>query len=470
MPDGEFLKQRYVAGKGMKNQEEQTGKTAYLFSNRDLAFLILPLLVEQFLVILVGMADTIMIASVGESAVSGVSLVDQVMILWISLFSALATGGAVVVGQYLGQKKVEKAREASWQMVWFGTFCAIGIMLLLYMGKTFVLQVVFGKIQADVRNHADIYFMIVTASIPFVAIYNLTAAIFRTMGDSRTPMQVSVLMNLINVAGNAALIYGAHLGTPGVAIPTLTSQVIAALILLLLLFNKKRELYLKATWRYRPDWSMIGRILSIGIPNGLENSMFQLGKVLVLSLISTFGTYAIAANAVSNAVALFQILPGMAMTLAVTPVIARCVGAGDYRQVTYYNKKFLILTHISMAVVVGGLFLIRPQILEAYHLSARTAEVTGRILTFHGICAVLIWPASFTLPCTFRATGDAKVCMYISIFSMWIFRIAFSYILGSYFHMGVFGVWVAMVIDWVFRTSCFLLRYRSGKWKKEALV
>lgn len=454
----------------MGKAEIKKEKTAYLFSNRDLLVLILPLLVEQFLLILVGMADTIMIASVGESAVSGVSLVDQVMILWISLFSALATGGAVIVGQYLGQKKTERAREASTQMVWFGTLCAVAIMLLLYLGKSFILQVVFGKIEMDVRNHADVYFMIVTASIPFVALYNLGAAIFRTMGNSKTPMRVSILMNLINVVGNAVLIYGVHLGTPGVAIPTLTSRVVAACLILFLLLNKKRELYLEATLKYRPDWSMIGRVLSIGVPNGLENSMFQLGKIMVLSVISTFGTYAIAANAVSNAVALFQILPGMAMTLAVTPVIARCVGAGDYKQVLYYNKKFLILTHVSTAAIVGMVFLALPKILEAYNLSAQTAEAASKIVVFHGICAILIWPIAFTLPCTFRAAGDAKVCMCISIFSMWTFRIAFSFVLGKYFHMGVFGVWVAMVIDWVFRAFCFLLRYRSGKWKKEAVV
>lgn len=254
------------------------------------------------------------------------------------------------------------------------------------------------------------------------------------------------------------------------AIPTLVSRIVAAVIIIVLLCDEKQTLHIRRTWRYRVDWSHVKKILSVGVPNGLENSMFQLGKILVLSLVSTFGTYAIAANAVSNAIALFQILPGMAINLAVTTVIARCVGAGDYDQVRYYNKRLLIITHIGVAVMVFGVFAILPLILKAYHLSDVTAEVTRQIIYFHGLSAIVIWPASFTLPSTFRASGDAKACMIISMVSMWIFRIVFSYILGKYLGLGVFGIWVAMVVDWAFRALCFIIRYFRGGWKKQALV
>ena len=432
--------------------------------------LIIPLVIEQLLSVLVGMADSIMIASVGEAAVSGVSLVDQIMILLINMFAALATGGVVVAGQYLGQKKQEQACRSATQLVWFITICAIVITLLVYAGKYMILHGIFGEIEPDVMRHANIYLLIVTASIPFMALYNGGAAIFRAMGNSRMPMQVSIIMNIINIGGNAILIYGFHRGTEGVAIPTLVSRMAAAVIIITLLCNQELTLHIEKTFRYRVDWNLVKKILSIGVPNGLENSMFQLGKILVLSLISTFGTYAIAANAVSNAIALFQILPGMAISFAVTTVISRCVGAGDYEQVKYYNKKLLIITYVSMAATVGFIFLILPFILRAYNLSDLTAETTRQIIYFHGISAVLIWPLAFTLPGTFRASGDAKTCMIISITSMWIFRIAFSYILGKYLGMGVFGVWVAMVIDWVFRTICFIIRYFRGNWKKDAIV
>lgn len=432
--------------------------------------LIVPLVIEQLLSVLVGMADSIMIASVGEAAVSGVSLVDQIMVLLINMFAALATGGVVVAGQYLGQKKQEQACRSATQLVWFITICAIVITLMVYAGKCVILHGIFGKIKPDVMHHANIYLLIVTASIPFMALYNGGAAIFRAMGNSRIPMQVSIIMNIINIGGNAILIYGFHRGTEGVAIPTLVSRMAAAVIIITLLCNQELTLHIEKTFRYRVDWNLVKKILSIGVPNGLENSMFQLGKILVLSLISTFGTYAIAANAVSNAIALFQILPGMAISFAVTTVISRCVGAGDYEQVKYYNKKLLIITYVSMAATVGFIFLILPFILRAYNLSDLTAETTRQIIHFHGISAVLIWPLAFTLPGTFRASGDAKTCMIISITSMWIFRIAFSYILGKYLGMGVFGVWVAMVIDWVFRTICFIIRYFRGNWKKDAIV
>lgn len=446
----------------MKVKQE---KSHYLFDNKALTALILPLIIEQFLAVLVGMADSIMIASVGEAAVSGVSLVDQVMLLIINLFGALATGGAVVAGQYLGRKNPEEADKAANQLIWFVTILAVGVMGLVYLGKNMILQGVFGQIEPDVMEYANTYLLIVTASVPFIALYNGGAAIFRTMGNSKITMTVSLIMNAINVVGNAILIYGFHCGVEGVAIPTLVSRMTAAILITVLLSNEKQVLHLQKTLRYRPEKETIKKILKIGIPNGLENSMFQLGKVLVLSLVSTFGTYAIAANAVCNVLASFQILPGMALSLAVTTVISRCVGAKDYEQVSYYTKKLLAISYISMFVTTIVICVALPFIMDVYNLSPETAKVAEEIMIFHSVSCVLIWTPAFTLPSILRATGDAKTCMLISIPCMWIFRIGFSYILGKYFGIGVFGVWVAMVIDWVVRVIFFVLRYCRGKWK-----
>lgn len=448
----------------------KTDRTHYLFDNKAIIALIIPLIIEQLLAVLVGMADSVMIASVGEAAVSGVSLVDNVMVLLINLFGALATGGSVVAGQYLGKKQEEKADRASNQLIWFITICAIGITILVYLGKSFMLQTVFGEIAPDVRGYANTYLLIVTASIPFIALYNGGAAIFRTMGNAKVTMIVSLIMNAVNVIGNATLIYGFHMGAEGVAIPTLVSRMVAAVLIVILLLNPKQVLHLQKTLKYRPDWKMIKNILGLGIPNGLENSMFQLGKIMVLSLVSTFGTYAIAANAVSNAVAMFQILPGMAISLAVTTVISRCVGAKDYEQVSYYTKKLMTITYACMIVTNVIIYLLLPVIMQIYNLSAKTSQVTEQILIFYSVSCVLIWPIAFTLPTTLRAAGDAKMSMIISILSMWIFRIGFSYLLGKYFGMGVFGVWVAMVIDWVFRAILFVARYIGGKWKEICTV
>lgn len=454
----------------MGKTKQKQDRSHYLFFNRELANLIGPLVIEQLLAVFVGMADSIMVANVGEAAVSGVSLVDNIMILIINIFAALATGGAVVAGQYIGRKDEKSACKAATQLVWFVSLSAVAIMILVYLGKDIILNQVFGHITAEVKGHADIYLLIVTASIPFIALYNGGAAIFRAMGNSQVSMRVSLLMNAINVTGNAILVFGLRIGTAGVAIPTLISRMIAAIVITVLLCNQTRILHIERTLKIRFDGRMIRKILAIGVPNGLENSMFQLGKILVLSLVSTFGTYAIAANAVSNAIALFQILPGMAISLAITTVISQCVGANDYEQVHYYLKKLLAIIYVAMVGTVALIFLALPLILKAYNLSDQTAAAATNIIHFHGISAMIIWPLSFALPAAYRAAGDAKACMYTSIVSMWIFRIGFSYLVGKYMGLGVFGVWVAMVIDWVVRAICFVIRYFNGKWKHGAIV
>ena len=451
-------------------KKQKIDRSHYLFDNKALTALIIPLIVEQLLAVLVGMADSIMVANVGEAAVSGVSLVDNIMVLLINIFAALATGGAVVAGQYLGQKREKDACIAAKQLIWFIFLCSVGITAIVYLGRNFILHSVFGAIDADVMSSANTYLMIVTASIPLIALYNGGAAIFRAMGNSKVSMQVSIVMNVINVAGNAILIYGFHRGTEGVAIPTLVSRMVAAILILGLLCNQTRVLHLEKTLRYHLNGSMVKRILNIGVPNGLENSMFQLGKILVLSLVSTFGTSAIAANAVSNAVALFQILPGMAISLAVTTVISRCVGAGDYEQAKYYTRILLKITYCCMAVTVALIFAVLPLIMKVYNLSAGTSAESEKILLFHGCSAILVWPIAFNLPAVFRASGDVRYSMITSIVSMWIFRIAFSYILGKYMGIGVFGVWIAMIIDWCFRAILFVYRYFSGKWQGRSAV
>ena len=454
----------------MTRSENKEKTKDYLFTNKALLILILPLIVEQFLAILVGMADSIMIASVGEAAVSGVSLVDSLMLLLINIFAALATGGAVVAGQYLGKRDRNNACEASNQLVWFITIIAAVVMILVYVLKQFILTTVFGSIDSDVMGHANTYLLIVSASIPFIALYNAGAAIFRSMGNSKVSMMVSILMNLINVIGNAVLIYGFHFGTAGVAIPTLVSRIVAAVVIVILLLNKNVTLHISKSFKYKPNFHMIKSILYIGVPNGLENSMFQLGKIIVLSLVSTFGTYAIAANAVSNVVAAFQILSGMAVSLAVTTVISRCVGAGEFEQARYYTKKLIKITYVCIAVFVGVIILLLPAIMKAYNLSAITASEAMKILFLHGSCAIFVWPLAFTLPSTLRAAGDVKYCMITSISSMWICRIVFSYIFGKYMGFGVFGVWMAMIMDWVIRAIFFIIRYRSPKWENKQVI
>ena len=373
-----------------------------------------------------------MVASVGEAAVSGVSLIDTIMVLILNIFTALATGGAVIAGQFLGKKRGEMACKSTNQLISFTLKASLVVMVLCYFGRNFITHVVFGKIEADVMYNCNVYMFIVFASIPMTALYNAGAAIYRAMGNSSVAMKISLLMNAINLGGNALLIFGFHRGVEGVAIPTLISRTVACVIMMFLLNNQKQTLHLLHPFSFKTDWGLLKKILYIGIPNGLENSMFQLGKILVLSIVTSFGTASIAANAVSNNVATFAVLPGMSIGFAILTVSAQCVGAGDYEQVNYYTKKLIKIVYVSLVAANILVVLAVPFIIQIYGLSTEASQYAHKILIYHSICAVTIWPLSFSLPNTLRAAADVTYTMILSIISMWVFRIGFSVVLGVY--------------------------------------
>lgn len=443
---------------------EKKDRSNFLFNNKALAALIIPLIIEQLLSVLVGMADSIMVASVGEAAVSGVSLVDTIFVLMINIFAALATGGAVIAGQYLGKKRPKDACRAVDQLTIFIVLSGVVITGFIYLLNDYILSGVFGQIEPDVMANAKRYLLITNASIPFIALYNAGAAVFRAMGNSKISMKMSIIMNTINVVGNAVLIYGFDFGVAGVAIPTLVSRMFAGVGMMILLRSQKNELHFSRPFAFRLEWSMLKKILHLGLPNSLENSMFQLGKILVLSMVSAYGTASITANAICNNLCGLQILPGVAMGHAILAVVAQCVGAGDYEQVRYYTKKLLTITYVANFASVGLLLLINPLLLSLYGVSAEAEMYATNIMMLHSAMCIVFWPMSFTLPNVLRAANDVTFCMVLSIIAMWVIRIAGSYLLGTVFDMGVFGVWAAMTIDWVVRAIGFFIRYLRGKW------
>lgn len=439
-----------------------------LFDNAALFHLILPLIIEQFLTIAVGMVDSVMVSSVGEAAVSAVSLVDTVNVLIVNLFTALATGGAVVAGQYLGREDSDNADKAGNQLLLFTGAAAIIVMLLMYAGKNLLLDVVFGHLAPDVHGYCNTYLMIVSASIPFIALYNSGAALFRVMGNSQVSMIVSIIMNTVNIAGNALLIYGLRMGVAGAAIPTLISRILAAILILVFLRRPGQSIRLRIPFDFHFNRNMVLRILRLGVPSGLENSMFQLGKIVLLSLVATFGTSSIAANAVGNSVSAFQSLAGMAMSMAMVAVISRCVGAGDEEQIRYYIRKLMLICYVVMLAANVMLFLLLPLILRAYNLSAETMTMARQVLMLHGSFCCLIWPLSFTLPNALRAANDVRFSMIVSVASMWLFRVICGVLFATALGMGMFGTWVAMIVDWVIRSVFFVHRIRTGGWKRTA--
>jgi len=436
-----------------------------MFTKKQLFNLIIPLIIEQLLAVTVGMVDVIMIANAGEAAISGVSLVDTLNILLISIFSALATGGAVVSAQYLGRKDPEKACKSADQLLLSAAVISFVIMIISLIGNGIILKLIYGNINTVVMNNARIYFYITALSFPFLAVYNSCAALFRAMGNSRVSMIVSLLMNIIHIIGNAIFLYVLHMGVAGVAISTLTARGVAAFVMLILIRNKKNPIHIDSIFHLGFDWTMIKRILRIGVPNGLENSIFQVGKILVQGLIASFGTAAITANAVANTVAGLECIPGSAIGLAMITVVGQCVGASDYRQAKKYAMKLLKYAYMFMIILNIAVILLSSQIIDIFHVSAETSAIALQLMVVHSIVCSILWPASFTLPNALRAANDVRFTMIISIISMWVWRVAFSFFLGKVLGLGVLGVWIAMFMDWFFRGICFIVRFIRGKWK-----
>lgn len=446
------------------------GRTGQLYSNKALFLLFMPLVIEQTLHIMVGFADSLIISDVGESAVSGVSLVNFLMSLLNYLLLAISVGGSVVISQYLGRKNINEARHAANQLVWTVGLFSLVITFSVFLAKDLIMNLLFGHIDDDVYFHADTYLSITIFSLPFLSVYNAGAALFRTMNDSRLPMRIMVYMNVINIAGDALFVYGFHIGTIGIAVPTLVSRIGAAAIIIYKALDTSNSVYVHSSLNVRYDWKIIRHIMSVGIPVALENGMFYGGRIIILSMIATFGTASIAANAISGTLTLFQVMPGMALVSGMTVVIARCIGADDIEQAIYYNRKIMIIVYVANTISSLLVLAAIPIALNIYDLSYEAETMTKHIIYLHTAFTILIWPLCYTLPTTFRAAGDARYSMWVSSICMICFRIVGAYILGIVFNFGVIGVWLGMFGDWIAKAVMFTYRYYTMKWLNFKIV
>lgn len=447
-------------------------KTAFepMFSRRFLFTLIIPLMIEQLLAVTIGMADTIMVASVGEVAVSAISLVDSITILIVTLFAAFATGGAVVASQYLGNKDYALANSAAKQLLTL----SLGVSTLLLVScvpfREPIISFIFGSIEEAVLASGSVYFLYILLSLPFLAAYNACAALFRSMGNSKVSLWVSVVMNLVNIIGNAYFIFVLKLGVVGAGLATLLSRIIGAIIILILLANPLNQISVRNYRHLQWRWEMIRRILRIGIPNGIEGSVFQIGKLLVQGFISVFGTASLAASAIAASVTGFVNIPGGAIGLASITVVGQAMGAKKPEQAVFYAKKLLLGAYLAMACIAILIYLFSHQIIAIFNLSAEATSIAVLLLHTAMIFSALFWPMAFALPNFLRAAGDVKYVMLVSMFSMWAFRVGFSYVLAVNMGLGAIGVWYGMYIDWVCRSICFLWRFSRGKWKTKRVI
>ena len=442
-----------------------------LFTRQALVALLLPLIAEQALSVTIGLADTLMVSSVGEAAVSGVSLVDSFNTLMIQVMSALATGGAVVTSQYIGHREPKNAKAAAAQILFVLASFSLVVAAVVAVGRHAILRGIFGSIDADVMRYAETYFLLSALSYPFIGLYNAGAALFRAQGNSKISMLSSLVMNVINIGGNAVLIYGFGMGVLGAALASLVSRAVSCLVVLWLLQRPACPLRVDGLRALAPDGGLIRRILRVGIPAGIENGMFQIGKLSVSSLTSTLGTAAIAANAVANTASTFLNIPANAVGMAALTVVGQCLGAGEKEQAVYYSRRLLLTAYCGAWVMNLSAFLFANRFaISLFNLSPEAQTMALQVMAWFNFVSLFFWPSSFTLPNILRAAGDARFTMAVSILSMWVFRVGFCYVMVLGFHGRLLSIWMGMFLDWVFRSLCFFVRFARGRWMEQSVI
>lgn len=449
-----------------------------LFSQSKFIKIIIPLFLQQILTVAVGTIDTMMVSYAGEAAVSGVSLVNALDALLVIFFTALVGGGAVVVAQALGAKNTNDVNEAAKQLLYIVTAMATALTIIVLIFRQPLLSLLFGEAEADVMKSASEYFFYIALSFPILAINESIFACFRSSGNTLVSLIVSLIINILNIGCNTLLIMGLDMGAAGAAIATTLARLVGMVILLIMIHQKKHPVHIERLFHYRPNFNIIKSILHIGVPNGIENCMFQFGRLLTQTLISTMGTAVIAANAVALSICNFQYLTGNTCSTTMITVVGQCIGAKQERQAKYYSRVILAFNYALIWIVILFTLIFLNPLVSTYGLSEQSASLSKQLIIYHSIFAAAIWPIGFMLPSAFRAARDVRFSMIVSMISMWTFRVASGYVMAletvSVFGLfsfpglglGIMGVWIAMTVDWVFRVSFYLYRYLSNKWLK----
>lgn len=442
-----------------------------MFTARQLVSLSVPIILDAVLGISAGMADAAMVSSAGEAAVSGVALVDQLFLLLILAYSALATGGVIVTAQCIGSRDYKKAKTSANQLLYAVTSVSLVVTLLAICFIPQILRLVYGELEAEVLKHAKAYFFYAMLGMPFLAIGSSSAALLRTMSHSKLALVLTGGVNVLNIICNAILIYGFKMGAAGAAIATSFSRVVWAVLSLIILHNKALPVYFENLLKFKIDWDIMKKVLRIGAANGVEGAMFQAGKLLTASLISSFGTLMIAANYVASTLCNVGWTIVSSLGTVLMTVVGQCIGADEHVQAKNYTKKFLILSQIFVLVLFGSAFLLRNQLVRLFDFEADSLQVAAYYTGVGTLCTILAFYGNAFVPvAAFRSAGDVRYAMILTVGSMFTFRVGVSYLLSYLFELGLLSVWIGMWADWFFRAVMNSIRFRSGKWIHKKLV
>ena len=445
-------------------------KQQHMFTNRMIRSLLIPVVLEQLLNSIMGTADTMMVSNVGSAAISAVSLVDSINILVIQAFSALAAGGAIVCAQYIGQQNKERANESARQVLFIITLISIIVSAICLGFKKPLLRLIFGSVEADVMRASEIYFFYTALSFPFIALYDAAASIFRAQDNTKGPMTISMISNIMNIVGNAIMIWGFHMGVAGAAIATLISRIFCALVVLIQLRRDRQPIVVRDYLKIRPDWPMIGRILGIGIPSGVENSMFQLGKLAIQSTVSTLGTVAIAAQAMTNILENLNGIAGIGVGVGLMTIVGQCMGANRKDEAVYYIKKLSVIAEVTIIVSCLLVFVLTRPVTMLGGMEKTSADMCWHMVMWITIVKPIMWVSAFVPAYGLRAAGDVKFSMISSCAVMWLCRFCLSVLLIRGLGFGPMGVWIGMFADWTVRAVLFTWRFHSRKWLEHKVI
>ena len=445
-------------------------KQQHMFTNRMIRSLLIPVVLEQLLNSIMGTADTMMVSNVGSAAISAVSLVDSINILVIQAFSALAAGGAIVCAQYIGQRNQERANESARQVLFIITLISIVVSAICLGFKKPLLRLIFGWVEADVMRASEIYFFYTALSFPFIALYDAAASIFRAQDNTKGPMTISMISNIMNIVGNAIMIWGFHMGVAGAAIATLISRIFCALVVLIQLRRERQPIVVRDYLKIRPDWPMIGRILGIGIPSGVENSMFQLGKLAIQSTVSTLGTVAIAAQAMTNILENLNGIAGIGVGVGLMTIVGQCMGANRKDEAVYYIKKLSVIAEVTIIVSCLLVFILTRPVTMLGGMEKTSADMCRHMVMWITIVKPIMWVLAFVPAYGLRAAGDVKFSMISSCAVMWLCRFCLSVLLIRGLGFGPMGVWIGMFADWTVRAVLFTWRFHSRKWLEHKVI
>lgn len=441
-----------------------------MFTNRMIRNLLVPVVLEQILNSIMGTADTMMVSNVGSAALSAVSLVDSINVLLIQAFSALAAGGAIVCAQYIGQRNYEKANMSARQVLFIITAISVVVSAVCLIFQKPLLRLIFGAVDADVMRASETYFFFTALSFPFIAAYDSAASIFRAQENTKGPMTISMISNIMNIGGNAVLIWVFHLGVAGAAISTLVSRIFCAVVVLWQLRKDRQPVVVKDYLKIRPDWSMIGRILGLGIPSGIENSMFQLGKLAIQSTVSTLGTAAIAAQAMTNILENLNGIAAIGVGVGLMTIVGQCLGAGRKDEAVYYIKKLCVIAEAVIIVSCLIVYILVRPVTILGGMESTSAEMCIHMITWITIVKPVVWTMAFVPGYGLRAAGDVKFSMITSCCTMWVCRFCLCVFLIRVLGFGPMGVWIGMFADWTVRSIIFTWRFHSRKWLQHKVI